>query len=641
MTRRKYIIAVGLIIGVASLYYFEFGPRAAPVSIATDAGVPAVVDVSPANARHDRAASPVSSISQPRHGTARILSTGQVEYRPAAMFFGDDNFQYTIRDWLGRSASAAVTVTVRLNLPKFLKRSGSASLSEMLQQPPTSIYGSSINVFAYMDNNGIAEIDVAGHADARTCSQASGLLANTLLTKGSTQGDFLLAGSSHIIGSTAEDSSEINDPDVKRWLELKAAEQISNIVQQPVDPNSEAELKDLELKPAVKSYRENVGAGTILAEVLKQFDELSASSGLIVVHRLPSNLPARVKSRIENAIKSAKPALLRFDDLIPTESGQAPQEAVVFVPLLDARSGAPIIIDLPLTEFSADRFREAVQEHRDTIEVAMVGNARERERVAETNLERTRDELRQCKTYTEDKLRETVNLNRKCTQDGCFPSATPQKMSRNEYCNKQLPYNEKIELYWKEDAAQILETIKMERAKGGGVVDNITHSALVDSMLRDWVLPVHGSQAAFDYWRLNRRDAAWEAVTRVMDTLGIDRRLLSGEDVVFPITAPILPRSSNRHCPSPIASGSRPYSAIWSESVWTRRTFLGPAADTGTKSSSPLAPAVSRANFGPSRPTKRQVRLRTIERMLAGGTQGSNPLCSSSESGELRTISAH
>ena len=39
--------------------------------------------------------------------------------------------------------------------------------------------------------------------------------------------------------------------------------------------------------------------------------------------------------------------------------------------------------------------------------------------------------------------------------------------------------------------------------------------------------------------------------------------------------------------------------------------------------------------FGPSRLTKRQVRLRTIERMLAGGTKGSNPLCSRGESGEL------
>ena len=47
--------------------------------------------------------------------------------------------------------------------------------------------------------------------------------------------------------------------------------------------------------------------------------------------------------------------------------------------------------------------------------------------------------------------------------------------------------------------------------------------------------------------------------------------------------------------PSPIASSSRPYSAIWSESVWTRRTFLGPAADAGTKSSIPLAPAASAA----------------------------------------------
>lgn len=33
------------------------------------------------------------------------------------------------------------------------------------------------------------------------------------------------------------------------------------------------------------------------------------------------------------------------------------------------------------------------------------------------------------------------------------------------------------------------------------------------------------------------------------------------------ISAPILPRSSSRHCPSPIASSSPPYSVIWSASV--------------------------------------------------------------------------
>ena len=35
--------------------------------------------------------------------------------------------------------------------------------------------------------------------------------------------------------------------------------------------------------------------------------------------------------------------------------------------------------------------------------------------------------------------------------------------------------------------------------------------------------------------------------------------------------------------PSPIASSSRPYSAIWSESVWRRRIFLAAAADPGPK----------------------------------------------------------
>jgi len=56
-------------------------------------------------------------------------------------------------------------------------------------------------------------------------------------------------------------------------------------------------------------------------------------------------------------------------------------------------------------------------------------------------------------------------------------------------------------------------------------------------MLRDWALPVHGRQAAFDHWRKNRRTAAWEAVIRALIAIGIDRRVLEGENVVLPASA--------------------------------------------------------------------------------------------------------
>lgn len=54
----------------------------------------------------------VTSVTAPAHGSAVIVGLTQVIYTPAADYYGDDTFDYTVSDGHGGTATAAVTVTV-------------------------------------------------------------------------------------------------------------------------------------------------------------------------------------------------------------------------------------------------------------------------------------------------------------------------------------------------------------------------------------------------------------------------------------------------------------------------------------------------------------------------------------------------
>jgi hypothetical protein len=513
-------------------------PIATPDTVAVESGSAAVIAVIDNDRDPDGDRLTVTGVSEPRRGTVRISPDARtVEYRPEPSYFGEDTFHYTIEDGRGGRATARVAVSIRLQPPEFLRRRGSASLSEMLQQPPTSIFGSSINVFAFEDESGVAEISIAGHADSRTCSAASGIVANTLLDKGAAGREFLLAGAGRLARSTPVDPAAADHPDVRAWQSLADARRLFAINRLPVPVQILQRLAEAERNPVVRAYRESQVASDMMRDSLKLLSDLSAESGLVRVHRLPASIPGQVRSRISEAVTASVPTVLRFDDLLPATTGQGEQaEALVFVPLIDSRSGADVVLDIAVGEFSADGFAQAVQEQRDAVEVAMVGNARARIRLATERLSDTRRTLARCRAMSQAELGREIVLDWTCTPDGCFRSSTPVRTTWREYCSTRLPRNEAGYSQWVDDAEALLKRIEAQRSTSGGVVDRITHAAVVDSMLRNWALPVRGQQAAFDHWRTQRRGRAWEAVTNALDTLGIDRRILSGENVVLPVT---------------------------------------------------------------------------------------------------------
>jgi Bacterial Ig domain/Domain of unknown function DUF11 len=80
----------------------------------------------------------VAQVAAPQHGTA-VIEDGQVRYTPAADFFGDDSFTYTIADADGDEATAQVTIAV-------------AAVNDV----PVA----NLDQFTFNEDGGLAELDV-------------------------------------------------------------------------------------------------------------------------------------------------------------------------------------------------------------------------------------------------------------------------------------------------------------------------------------------------------------------------------------------------------------------------------------------------------------------------------------------------
>jgi hypothetical protein len=535
MMRMRIVIVVVVVAVAAILASYVAFHRRPPVAMddrsTTASGTPVAIDVLANDNSPTGDPLVVTKVTAAKNGEVSILPDGKVEYRPHRLFFGQDAFGYAVGDRRGGEATAQVTVDVKLELPRFLRRRGSASLSEMMQQPPTNIYGSSINLFVYsnVQDGGIAEVVVTGHADSLTCSQISGAVMGTLLSKRASADEFTIAGTGRVLGGSSVTAESIRDPAIQAFRDAAQALKEAEITN--ADPNELQALKvkvqQAEADPKVQAFVAAAVSQPALESLLREAERLSATSGLVRVHRLPQTLRDQASARIAKAVGDKVATIVEFRDLIAPE-----QEAAIIMPMLSTRTGNPIVIDVPAGEFSQEGFAEAVAQHRDAVETAIVGNARSRAELATEKLQENVAEQQACTRKSPDELAENVQMNVSCTADGCIETRG-ETMTRREYCSNQLPKNKRLVESWLKEAQAILAQLRADRESRGGKLDEFTHAALIDSMLRDWALPVGDVQAAFDHWRVNRRSAAWEILTRELDRMGVDRRVLMGENVAF------------------------------------------------------------------------------------------------------------
>lgn len=495
----------------------------------------------------------VVRVEAPQNGTAVISDDGQfINYAPAQGFYGTDSFSYRAKDPDGAEATANVEVNVAFLTPNFHQRDAEASLAEMLSEPATSVYGSTIDVFLYEDASGdLREITIAGHADSLTCSVTSGAFANALLASGEREGDFLVAGAGRMsIPSLSEPSTQLLqfDPAVVEYDILAnqlayqrffiqagystledAAESLGMSLEE-----AQARLDEMRKDDAVAAYltllRPRRSAENFVSEALA----IEEQSGLLRTHRLSYRLIEDVASRVKEAALAGGSQVVTFEDLLPS----ADSEAVVYVPMAQLATGEPVVITVPGTGLTPEAFSETAKLYRSDLEQAVSGSAEHRLRHATKLVERVEVQRSECETFSLDELDALRGGQSEiCDKDGCVPDPDAPDITNREYCRNNVPFLMERYLSFKAEAEEVIRRLELVRQDSDiDRLDALTHAALLDSMLRDWALPFPRAQAAFDHWLEEERPLIWEAISEVMASEGIARSTLSGESVIFDVS---------------------------------------------------------------------------------------------------------
>src|SRR5947199_2289450 len=222
--------------------------------------------------------------------------------------------------------------------PPSFRRGGTASFAEVVAQPPSYIYGSSINLWLYTDPDGeIQEIEETGHADSSTCSQVSSLLFNTILQKNPEDGDLAVAGSARLVRHedtalrekleqthVVQSYREVRDQHARAELEAMIARVIATPTDRDQSAIREAEEKERKLRkemdefeshPEIKQYLRQSRSGEAISNLAREATRVAKETGLVQIHSLPLELVQQARERVRKAASSGKAQTASFADL--------------------------------------------------------------------------------------------------------------------------------------------------------------------------------------------------------------------------------------------------------------------------------------------------------------------------------------
>jgi hypothetical protein len=437
--------------------------------------------------------------------------------------------------------------------PMFVPLHGLSEFGETLEAPPSSVYGSSIHVWIYRgDDNQVREIAVTGHANGPTCREMTARVFNTYLEKQEDGDDLFVAGAARLINSV--DRASINalasDPAVVSYLTLRknleflkfqraiaaqsgveskedssALSKLETLISQATK-----ELEEAETSPNVAIIAKSTRTAESFTAMLNDLDEFASKNGLIELHDLPYDTVKKVRDRVAEGVAKHEDSVISFDDIQGTHPNE---EVAVLVNMLRTSDGHPVVISIPLSVVTQDRYEEASKSNRDDVEESMVGDARQRKQFYQDQQKDTDTELAECRTHKTG----TVVLNQECTEDGvCVQTQEPQTISRQEYCAIVLPRNKNIINNWSHKVESLIDRIQKESAAvGSGKLASLDSATLIDSLLRNWDLPVARSQTDFEYWRTQRREPIWSAIRSALRDAGLGPDAIKGENVVFAV----------------------------------------------------------------------------------------------------------
>jgi len=455
------------------------------------------------------------------------------------------------------SAPPAAAPAPSVQAPVFLMRSGPATIKELMIQPPTFAYGSSINVWLLEDEEGrTREIAVTGHGDSPTCRRVSAQVMTMFLEKNREPEDLFVAGAAHLIdrGDSSKRLLLMQRDSVKKYIEAQRQLWVTEVLvkvreESPAEGSEEdsslgdarkaleelqRSVEALSADPSVQDYLRESRSAEAIAQFVGEVTQFSQENGLVVIHHIPLGPVEKARERVNTAAKSGSASVVSFEDLLG-QSGTP--EAALFTPVLLIPSGRPLELHIPLARLNVSAFDEARRSNLDETEQAIVGNARQR--LATFREARTADlrQQAQCAKMTPAQKGQVVTLSRSTTAEGDeIIEDKPVKMTMEEYCQIQVPLNLRLVNRWIGRTTELLKRIDEDAKRAGGSrILEFNNTTLIDSMLRDWHLPVARSQEAFDSWRATARGPVWDLLAAELRRQGVSSEAVGGEHMVFSV----------------------------------------------------------------------------------------------------------
>lgn len=441
--------------------------------------------------------------------------------------------------------------------PIFLSRQGAASIGEMMNEPPTFSYGSSINIWLITDDEDtIREIAVTGHGDSPTCRRISGKVMGMFLDKQREPDDLFVAGAAHMTdrGNEARRRKLEESASVKAYLQAEHDLQAARVNVRLYDetPGTGAEGKSAlgEARAALKKAMERVeelGKDSSVQEYIREgqsadainlfasdVQRFSQDNGLVIVRQIPLDLISAARSRLTAAAKSGVSAVVAFDDLL---AAAHVSEAALITPVLTVPDGRPLELRVPLARMTVSSFEEAQRNNRDEVEKAIIGDVRQRIAIYNESKKDTLTALAKCRGLSPQSMNEIVELTKLTTREGIIRIINkPQRITRRQYCQGQLPLNLQIFDGWIKDAEGLLDIVNKDANLGeDSRLRDFNYTTLIDSMLRNWRLPVARSQTAFDTWRKTIRGPVWATLSAQLERAGIAPNVVGGEQMIFSV----------------------------------------------------------------------------------------------------------
>jgi len=442
-------------------------------------------------------------------------------------------------------------------IPKFRNKNQPLSFAEMIEEPPSYIYGSSIDIWSYYDseNEIVREIGVTGHADSRTCRITSGLFFNTYLQKYADENDFFVAGAGRLVNQIDKSITEQLEKheSVVEYNEKKGQKQLAEFMLNMVSENMtfsdsdnsaiskykleivelEKEISNLEQNSQVNEYKKQILSNNAFRNFMQEINNISDRTGLVKLHRIPAAILKDVKGKLKNGIKNKK-SIISFKDILKKYDLK---EAMVWIDIYRLDSGKKLYFEIPVAELSKENYNQAVEENRNELEASMIGDAERRlEFFEKEKLDLERQKF-SCNNLTERELNRVVELDAGISTDGfIYKVKEPEKISMKEYCRYRIPRLIKFMDVSIDEVNEMIEEIEQDKKKNeDSKIETINYMTLIDSMLRDWDLPVSRSQTAFEVWSSRLRKPTWKRIISELKKEGIDYRVLDGESTIFSI----------------------------------------------------------------------------------------------------------